>query len=69
MYLNSSILYDWNIFFYTAVATDISYIQTFVCWQLSNTGIVVKCQNVGSVMTFKNDLNVTACAVEIFETF
>lgn len=69
MFLNSSMLYDWNTFFYTAVATDISNIRTFVCGQLSNTGIVVKCQNVGSVMTFKNNLNVTACAVEIFETF
>lgn len=61
-------LYDWNTSFNTAVATDISNIQTFVCGQLGNTGIVVKCQNVGA-MTFKNNLNVTACAVEIFETF
>lgn len=29
----------------------------------------VECQNVGSVMTFKNNLNVTACVFEMLKLF
>lgn len=46
--------------------------QSYIGWatfalygQLNNTGAFVERHNVGSVMTFRSNLNVTACAVEM----
>lgn len=44
-------------------------IKSFAFGQLDNTGMFVECHNVGSVMTFRNNLNVTACAVEMLRFF
>lgn len=40
-------------------------LMTFSNGRLNNTGTFVECHNVGSVMTFRSNLNVTACAVEM----
>lgn len=40
-------------------------LMTFSIGRLNNTGTFVECHNVGSVMTFRSNLNVTACAIEM----
>lgn len=42
-----------------------SFFMTFPTGRLNNTGTLVECPNVGSVMTFRSNLNATACAVEM----
>lgn len=44
-------------------------IKSFAFGRLDNTGMLVECHNVASVMTFRNNLTVTACAVEMLRFF